>query len=549
MTSSLPSRRLPTAWIAAAVALYSVALGMLVPVYSDEVGWRFQARMALDGGVDRFVAENCGLNTLAQTPLFIRPLRYATAAFNTTFADPLTIRLVGVACALAWLALLWGLIGRLSRTSGEAGRMRTIGFSLASLGLLPFMLVISRPEQPILLALTAAIFIATSGLNKTRAADGAAQSAIRALLVTLLGMIALGYHLKGIIFMPIFLAAAVFSSHGPKGRPWRIAALLALIGTTAMSIPYWIGRFRCPADPLLADKLGRENIASVIFNADPIGPKIGKLLAGLNPFDYILLTLPKMRNMSNWLPPHVLGHGTALAWTILVMVCWAACMLAAIGVLIVVVRRRPEDPSDVKRLMLALLIATTVLFWSVAQIHKNVYESALTVPLTIIVFVLAFTTIRESAGVLRLTRILSLTALGGAVVSAILLIAFYGPALSSIAGHPGYIAEQKSSVSVFGYSAIRDDIVATGKLCGISDDRRTRGLLIDDLTYIAFMNTWRPLHRTGVLSDWNGRISDPAAYLRARGSSGAVIGCRYLPPALQNRARRNGPYCCLDARF
>jgi hypothetical protein len=549
MTPSPTSRRFPTAIIAAIVALCSVGLGLLVPIYSDEVGWRFQARMAFDGGVDRFVAENCGLNTLAQTPVFMQPLRYATAAFNSTFADPLTIRLVGIACALTWLALLWALVGRLSRTPAEANRMRTIGFSLASLGLLPFMLVISRPEQPILLALTAAIFLATAGLNKMRAEDGTAASAIKAALVVLLGLIALGYHLKGIIFMPIFLAAAVFSSHGPKGRPWRIAAPLVLIGATALSVPYWIGRFRCPADPLLAEKLGRENIASVIFNADPIAPKVGKLLAGLNPFDYILLTVPKMRNMSNWLPPQVIGHGTALGWTILVMICWAACMLAAIGVLIVVLRRRPREPGDVRRLVFALLIAATILFWSVAQIHKNVYESALTVPLTIIVFVLAFTSIRDSARMLRLTRALSLTALGSAAISAVLLMAFYGPALSGIARNPGYIAAQKSSASVFGYDAIHADILATGKLCGISNDAHTKGLLVDDLTYIAYMNSWRPLHRTGILSDWNGSISDPAAYLRAHGSSGAVIGCRYLPPALQSRARRNGPYCCLDARF
>jgi hypothetical protein len=253
--------------------------------------------------------------------------------------------------------------------------------------------------------------------------------------------------------------------------------------------------------------------------------------------------------MSNWLPPQVIGHGTALAWTILVMICWAACMVAAIGVLIVVLRRRPKNQGDVRRIVFALLIAATILFWSVAQIHKNVYESALTVPLTIIVFILAFTAIRESTHLLRLTRVLSLMTLGGSAISAVLLMAFYGPALSAIARSPGYIAGQKSSFSAFGYGAIRADIVATGKMCGISDDRRTKGLLIDDLTYIAFMNTWRPLHRTGVLSDWNGSIGDPAVYLRTHGSSGAVIGCKYLPPALQRRARRNGAYCCLDARF
>ncbi len=81
------------------------------------------------------------------------------------FADPFYIRLAGVACALAWLALLWRLVGQLGRTRTETNALRTMAFGLASLGLLPFMLVISRPEQPILLGLTAAIRYRHEGVN------------------------------------------------------------------------------------------------------------------------------------------------------------------------------------------------------------------------------------------------------------------------------------------------------------------------------------------------------------------------------------------------
>lgn len=546
---ALSPRRLPSAYAAAAVVLCSIALGMLVPVYTDEVGWRFQARMAIDG-VDRFVAENCGANTLAEAPFFMQPFRHLSAAFNTGFADPFYIRLAGVACALAWLALLWRLARHLGRSRPETNALRTMAFGLASLGLLPFMLVISRPEQPILLALTAALYIATRGVNdRTPMEDSAASSAVSAGLVILFGMVALSYHLKGVIFMPLFLAAAAFSSRGRQGRWCRVAAMTSLISMTIVAIPYWIGRFRCPSDPLLATKLGQENIASVIFNAGPIGPKIGKLLGGLNPLDYILLTVPKTKNMSNWLPPHVVGHGPALAWTILVMICWVACMVAAIGALVAIARRGVVDRRNGRKIVLALLIISTVMLWSVAQIHKNVYESSLTAPLTIISFMLLLSAVRESAGLDRLTRMVSRLTLGCAAVSVLLLISYYGSTLLTIARHPGYIADQKSSLSAYGFASIRTDIRNTGKLCGLSNDAGTRGLLIDDLTYIAYMSSWRPLHRTGVLSDWNGSIDDPAAYLRAHGSSGAVIGCRYLPPAMLGRARRNGPYCCLDARF
>src|SRR4051794_24442907 len=91
------SLRLPSAEVVALlIAIASLLFGLLVPIYTDEVGWRFAARSAIDGGVDRSVAENCGPNTLAIVPLFMQPLRYASATVNLAFADPMFVRLTGV---------------------------------------------------------------------------------------------------------------------------------------------------------------------------------------------------------------------------------------------------------------------------------------------------------------------------------------------------------------------------------------------------------------------------------------------------------------------
>jgi hypothetical protein len=82
-------------------------------------------------------------------------------------------------------------------------------------------------------------------------------------------------------------------------------------------------------------------------------------------------------------------------------------------------------------------------------------------------------------------------------------------------------------------------------MCGVDEPDSIRGLVVDDLTYFAYMTSWRPLHRLGVLRVWNGSITDPIAYLRARSSSGIVVGCLYLPLELRARAHRVGPFCCL----
>jgi hypothetical protein len=59
---------------------------LYLPLYTDEVGWRFQlSRYVPDGGVDRFINETCGANTLAAPPLFMRPLRLFSSFLGTTF--------------------------------------------------------------------------------------------------------------------------------------------------------------------------------------------------------------------------------------------------------------------------------------------------------------------------------------------------------------------------------------------------------------------------------------------------------------------------------
>ena len=73
--------------IVASVFVLAVLGALFLPVYSDEIGWRFQERAALDG-VDRLFSDICGPNTLAVPPFFMMPVRYFSAYTNLLFADP-----------------------------------------------------------------------------------------------------------------------------------------------------------------------------------------------------------------------------------------------------------------------------------------------------------------------------------------------------------------------------------------------------------------------------------------------------------------------------
>jgi hypothetical protein len=133
------------------------------------------------------------------------------------------------------------------------------------------------------------------------------------------------------------------------------------------------------------------------------------------------------------------------------------------------------------------------------------------------------------------------------VFSQLIVISKYMPSLLGSARQAGYIDAQRYSMSPFGYAELEQKIITTGKLCGIEPGQRLRSLLIDDLTYFTYMRSYRPLHHLGVVSIWNGEIREPLAYLKQQGSSGAVLGCKYLSREMRARARQSGEFCCLGA--
>ena len=71
--------------------------------------------------------------------------------------------------------------------------------------------------------------------------------------------------------------------------------------------------------------------------------------------------------------------------------------------------------------------------------------------------------------------------------------------------------------------------------------------LVNDLTYMAFQDSILPVHRLGVLPNWNSSIDDPVRYLLSRGSDRIVMGCGYLPEALAAVASRAGDIRAVSA--
>lgn len=538
----------------ALLALFGAAIlaGIFLPVYTDEVGWRLQERAGIDG-VDKMFGEQCGANTLARPPFFMMPVRAYSAFFNTAFADPFFVRVSGVLYALAWCAMLLVLVRRIAGDPRERGLLAMVGFGLMALGTMPLLLVWSRPEQPIVLAATAALLVAWTDWRDPARTNTAGVAWGRSSALLALGVIALSYHVKGIFLLPLFLACLFLASRGRAAHLPRALAGVLLAAATAVAARYWTQRLQCPDDPILWAEYARNNMGTALTGAHGLGDllaAVGKLIANISLPAYFRLPVPRPNPLSNWLEPGQIGAAAAAAWSVLLVALWSgAVLLAALCALSTVrpaLRERRIDP----RMAIAAILLVTVLGWSATQAIRNVYEASVALPLTMlaVLFALSGRASGEGPGNVLLGKALKALAavLGVAgIASLIAVAAIFGPSIARASRQSGYLAAQPVSLPVFGYGAQKPQILAAARLCGIGDPRRARALMVDDLTYFTFMESQLPQHRLGVIGLWKGSLRDPIAYLRGRGSSGAVLGCHLLPPDLRARARQAGKFCCL----
>ncbi|MEO6718159.1 MAG: hypothetical protein ABIM50_13045 [Novosphingobium sp.] len=526
--------------------LLSLLFGVLLPIYTDEVAWRMQLRAGLDGGIDRMISDICGPNTNAAPPLFMMPFRFVSAWLNLNFPNPLYVRTVGVGCAIVWAFLMRALIGRIAADNRQRNLLRALAFGLLGMGVLPLMLVMSRPDQIVLLAMTGAVFAAV--IAAQRGVTGALANWTWPLAIAALGVAAISYHLKGVLIAPLILVCIFLCGSGRRSLAPRILAMLLFAGLAAQGAHYWVERFRCPDDPVLAERLAKQNIASALVTEGDWRHVGMTALIGANPNNYIMLAEARKFPMSDWLPRGQIDNRTSIVRFIAMGLAWNLTTVLAMICLVLALRQRWRERRIDLATAVPVALAGLAVVWGISQRARNDYEIMIALPMLALFCVFSLSAVpwrplrtrQLGVGV----AIIALCSLVGQVDIA----RRYYPLLRAAADQTGYVFRQPFSVSAYGFGTVRQTILDTAKLCGIGARGRAQRPMVDDITYFAMIDSWRPFHRFGVLETWNGSIKDPVAYLHSRGSEGMIVDCRALSPALQTKAIRNGDYCCVSTR-
>lgn len=532
--------------IAVGVLVLALLGGMWLPLYTDEVGWRLHERAAFDG-VDKMYTLLCGPNTVAHPPFWMMPARYYSALFNGLFAEPFYVRVSGVIYALAWTGMLLALIRRVAEGIGDRIVLTTLAAGFLSLGTLPLLLVWSRPEQPIILALTGAVLVATRDWRRAGPDTPASTAWLRSLAIVVLASIAMSYHVKALITVPLFLVCLFVATRGRQAHIPRLVVGLVLTALAAWATYYWAHRLQCPASAVARAEFTRINSGAALVGAPGLSQLlhlVGQALGNISLFHYLGLATPRLEPMSVWLPSGRISTANSFIWFMATIGIWLSALIVAAGSFATAARRGWRERKLDSRIALSVTLLGTILAWSATQGVRNDYEASFVVPMAVMALLLALAPLRDNAWLAGGVRVVSVSVGLLGLVSVALVAAIYGPFFATAARERGYTAEQTHSVGVFGYAEQRRDMLKAAGKCGITDPDNNRALLIDDVTYFTFMKSRRPEHAAGLFTPWSSNI-DPIDYLRAIKSDGIIVSCRVLPPDLRGRAKREGQFCCL----
>lgn len=532
------------------LALLAVALvtGFYVPLLSDEVATHLgNARVIQEHGTVVSLVPQCEASWVQRVPIALYPgallksLAYENIGLLGLKISGITGAIAGFA-GVSWLACRT-LDGARERLHAVAGLC-----AISSFGVVPFIVIMSRSEQPMKLCLVAYCLLP---IASRRARSTAAHVATAAAFLIVSSLFFFN-HSKSLFFLPFVLVAGVVAA--PRGRRWAwcVIVFAGVLVMAFQSMRLVAELVRCDEAPEVTRWYGTLTLVPRdLLNAP------GRFFA--TGFDN-LVSMPRhawrevifAANNTNWVPlprlwrlsPEVrdLNETTGSAF---VTLTWG---IPAMLVLAYRRRSRPLLAPLALGLALVIGIAGNAFFYK----EYPFYNCGLLVPALSLVAALAIAGSRKPLVPRALARLgmLALLLLGAANLGT--LVHEFGPKLVEGARHVGpVVANQPTAVPIFGYAAEQPKIRALARSCGIEGDGSTH-LVIDDYTLHAFRQLHQPLDLIYVTDamPWLGLVlAGPKlpALLRRLASPGIIGRCSLFPVTLRPKARVFEDYCCVGS--
>lgn len=536
---------LPTAVLVLICAC--IALAFSLPLYTDEVLWKILfARYILEGGKLLNLLPACKSSFLIDTPVSWIPWRALDSWFYRGLDSPVTIRIWGIISYLCWLPIFaWGCERIMRPRLQGASRFQTFMAAISPFTwcLFPFLLVINRPEQSIVGAVTLLVIWSVLSAREEIKLPGW----LTFVGVTGVSSYLLASHPKALFLVPLvgYLGWSLIKSR------WGRAGFLGLLVLMSLdTFHYSQMRTSCPELPLVHEKVMGGKTLGVNSNSVSLDLVEQASANFMQYADYLDGAEFQSSTGNQWIrypdltTPHV-TLSDVLNW--LIAVTLYGTLVSVLGIRLNESRARVFKPmtwsleSRIGILLLANLAGVAAF-----QGAKPFYESAWIIPLGWLALWILASKMSSPFALKAMRKVLTLF-LVLAVVSQMFLLIKFIPVARAEWSKPVSPAGEKLAyqMSIFGFEGERQKIVSTALECGIDLSHTKQSLVIDDFTYFVFHGTTeRPINAFFLKKYFVAKDSEPLSILKDYHSAGLITRCDALPKKLRAVVRKNEAYCC-----
>ncbi|MFM8270634.1 MAG: hypothetical protein ACKN9V_10640 [Pseudomonadota bacterium] len=517
------------------VFLLLVGAGVLssrFPVFTDEVAWKWlTSRLWFDSGISIALYPHCSDSFSLKVPFLFYPARVVDSLFYSSAQMFFSLRAIGILLQCALFLGFWFLTKKMNQIyQNDAKERFLVGVSVCLFGVLPFVLCMNRPEQ--VLSLCLMMFV----LLTLHRPEGKGQELLIGGGLAALSEVFFAQHAKALFFLPLVLICCWFARTHRKVK-WIISVWVLILAFQCFSF-FW-QHTRC-SNEFVKTALAAMMVAPIDLLTAPQETWTKLIHNGLNVTEYMNSILIHNQYAIDWLPKN---YGFAKGTHVLnasIQMFFGAWVLALFLGFVGLWRERNQGQDHNRILQIAVGIGAGIGGLALFQSGKSFYESALVIPLLLI---LGIMTIPK-----KMIKVFLPLAVIIATSSAFLVAYRLWPHLSGDWSGQGPLGQQDHSLKPAHQKAIGPRLDKLADKCNLAGAGEKLHLVVDDLTYPYFMKTKEPYHAVYVLGWW-GRMSiqDPEGFLKSRRSAGLISQCRWLPEQLLSKSVRDEDLCCLPA--
>jgi hypothetical protein len=503
--------------------IISFQLSVFYPIYSDEFEWKLiSSRFFLDQGKLIYLFPACLNSYVADTPLSWYPGRILDGLiYQGTHANAL-LRYLGLIQYIILIFLFWQIAKIQSKLNSVKSFLLVVSFF--SIGVLPILMIINRPEQPLLLYVTICVYLSVYQTHKP--CRFLTNSVFVTLLFCVLSNLIITTHPKGIYLLPVVFVAY---RQIVKSFVYLFVFLGITFWTVIQTIHVWSTRTTCSESPWLEELVKSFTLNPVKIFSEPelFLLQISKNIIRF--YTYIQQMLFSTNYQSQWLPSLTASNSINYVLWIINSLCWIsiATIFGTVGYRFV--KKTFNKVWACNQLGIALIFS--VILVTVMQIAKNFYESALILPLLFLILLFLIHPQDETCRKFISQVALPILLVIGCISSYTRYILFID-----------HLPEWKSASQERATNQLHIENFAQNQ-CGINTF--ASGLVVDRQTYPTFWKHPFPVFISG-LTGWYGTGTDYKITLNRLGSDGLVAMCTALPKELRDIGKEDSGVCCIS---